>query len=36
VRERLEAGGASSDVLAAWEEIVAEPIEAEEDWEEFQ
>ncbi len=36
VRERLGAGGADAVALAAWEAIVAEPIEAEEDWEEFQ
>lgn len=36
VRERLEASRADDVSLAVWEEIVGEPLEAEEDWEEFQ
>lgn len=36
VRQRLEAGGADANALAVWEEIVAEPLEAEEEWEKFQ
>lgn len=36
VRERLDAGGADAIALETWSQIVAEPIEAEEDWEEFQ
>jgi len=36
VRDRLIAGGADAAALGAWEEIVAEPIEAEEEWEKFQ
>jgi hypothetical protein len=35
VRERLEASGADAAVMAAWEEIVAEPLEAEEEHEKF-
>lgn len=35
VRERLDVNGADADVLAAWKEIVAQPIIAEEDGAEF-
>ncbi|HVS37524.1 MAG TPA: nucleotidyl transferase AbiEii/AbiGii toxin family protein [Gemmataceae bacterium] len=36
VAERLRAAEASPDVMAAWKELVAQDIEAEEDEEEFQ